>query len=40
MWNETETLAVVYNGEIYNFRSLRKDSKLPDIPSARIPILK
>ena len=25
VWNETETLAVVYNGEIYNFRSLRKE---------------
>ncbi len=25
MWNETETLAVLYNGEIYNFRSLRKE---------------
>jgi asparagine synthase (glutamine-hydrolysing) len=24
VWNETETLAVVYNGEIYNFRELRK----------------
>jgi asparagine synthase (glutamine-hydrolysing) len=23
VWNETEKLAVVYNGEIYNFRSLR-----------------
>ncbi|HXX44363.1 MAG TPA: asparagine synthase (glutamine-hydrolyzing) [Candidatus Acidoferrales bacterium] len=23
VWNETETLAVVYNGEIYNFRGLR-----------------
>jgi asparagine synthase (glutamine-hydrolysing) len=25
VWNETETLAVVYNGEIYNFRELRAD---------------
>jgi asparagine synthase (glutamine-hydrolysing) len=25
VWNESETLAVVYNGEIYNFRSLRKE---------------
>ena len=25
VWNETNTLAVVYNGEIYNFRSLRKE---------------
>ena len=24
VWNETETLAVVFNGEIYNFRELRK----------------
>jgi asparagine synthase (glutamine-hydrolysing) len=24
VWNETATLAVVYNGEIYNFRELRK----------------
>src|SRR3984957_2045230 len=25
IWNETETLAVVYNGEIYNFQELRRD---------------
>jgi asparagine synthase (glutamine-hydrolysing) len=25
IWNETGTLAVVYNGEIYNFRELRKE---------------
>jgi asparagine synthase (glutamine-hydrolysing) len=25
IWNETETLAVVFNGEIYNFRELRRD---------------
>ncbi|HXZ12673.1 MAG TPA: asparagine synthase (glutamine-hydrolyzing) [Candidatus Sulfotelmatobacter sp.] len=25
MWNHTKTLAVVFNGEIYNFRGLRKD---------------
>jgi asparagine synthase (glutamine-hydrolysing) len=25
IWNETETLAVVFNGEIYNFRELRQD---------------
>lgn len=25
VWNETETVAVVFNGEIYNFASLRKE---------------
>jgi asparagine synthase (glutamine-hydrolysing) len=25
IWNETGTIAVVYNGEIYNFRELRKE---------------
>jgi asparagine synthase (glutamine-hydrolysing) len=25
IWNETDTLAVVYNGEIYNFQDLRRD---------------
>jgi len=25
VWNETETLAVLYNGEIYNFRQLRAE---------------
>ncbi len=25
IWNETETLAVVYNGEIYNFQQLRRE---------------
>src|SRR6202046_281225 len=25
IWNEAGTLAVVYNGEIYNFRELRKE---------------
>lgn len=25
VWNETQTLATVFNGEIYNFRELRKD---------------
>jgi asparagine synthase (glutamine-hydrolysing) len=25
VWNETETLAVVFNGEIYNFAALRKE---------------
>jgi asparagine synthase (glutamine-hydrolysing) len=25
VWNETQTLAVVFNGEIYNFRELRKE---------------
>ena len=25
VWNETQTIAVVFNGEIYNFRELRKE---------------
>ena len=25
VWNETQTLATIFNGEIYNFRELRKD---------------
>lgn len=25
IWNETETLAVIFNGEIYNFRELRRE---------------
>jgi asparagine synthase (glutamine-hydrolysing) len=25
VWNETETLAVIFNGEIYNFRELRRE---------------
>jgi asparagine synthase (glutamine-hydrolysing) len=25
VWNETETLAVIFNGEIYNFRELREE---------------
>src|ERR1700678_3574317 len=25
IWNETGTLAVIYNGEIYNFREVRKE---------------
>jgi asparagine synthase (glutamine-hydrolysing) len=25
IWNETETLAVIFNGEIYNFRKLRRE---------------
>ena len=25
VWNETQTLATVFNGEIYNFRELRKE---------------
>ena len=25
VWNETGTIAVVFNGEIYNFRELRED---------------
>lgn len=29
IWNETQTLATVFNGEIYNFRELRK--KLEDV---------
>src|SRR5271156_4731592 len=27
IWNETGTLAVVFNGEIYNFRELREELK-------------
>ena len=29
VWNETGTLAVVYNGEIYNFRELRQQLEAP-----------
>lgn len=25
LWNETQTLAIIFNGEIYNFRELRKE---------------
>jgi asparagine synthase (glutamine-hydrolysing) len=28
MWNESKTLAIVYNGEIFNFKSLREEEKL------------
>ncbi len=27
VWNETQTLATIFNGEIYNFRELRKELK-------------
>ncbi len=34
VWNETGTLAVVYNGEIYNFRELRSEL---EVQGPRLP---
>ena len=40
IWNETGTLAVIYNGEIYNFRELRKELEAKGHTSAPVPIRK